>query len=578
MLPDRALSQPTPPPGVAFAAGFQPGSRQLFALDLSGTPVGESPSSIKLLKGNLEVVIQGGVRMLKASSASEFLVTLAQVLPADFTLEFDLIPKSCCPPPDLTFEGTPTINQGPGSAHLLWQADGYLGVVGGAQDNYETPMPDDLRATLPGVRTQVGVSFSGSTVKLYTNGRRLYTLDRQFARGQVLRVFLGGESDANPVYLAGLRIATGGPLSGIVQTPPQRGPRSVAPFSPPGAPPPPVPPAQTPPSAPAPASAPGPVGPPPSGPGGRPPVTPVPPPPPAPSPPSPAPAPPPPSAAAPVSRYRVVALGVFASRHTFDNVLNFDGVEDEIFLATVVNATDRSLSSSYVTTSKSSTFGDVAGFPNRLMGGRASPNGGIFRGDLVPTRIDLNAPPGILSQAFPLLLWEGPLDDQGMVVLHPTLWEEDKGVQPYIGWITRQSSRAKAGYAALPATQRAIQSLRDAEAFGPGSGDQVMSCINPAPSPRIHVDVCIDGEDRPIGLAVAPNRVDYWLDDRLLVLTKAAIEKSLQLPPSPQGTVGQPGFNPSGPGVIALRFTDAASQPPFGFGDYYLYLRVERAP
>ena len=235
LLPGRALSQPTPPPGVAFAAGFQPGSRQLFALDLSGTPVGESPSSIKLLKGNLEVVIQGGVRMLKASSASEFLVTLAQVLPADFTLEFDLIPKSCCPPPDLTFEGTPTINQGPGSAHLLWQADGYLGVIGGAQDNYETPMPDDLRATLRGVRTQVEVSFAGPTVKLYTNGRRLYTLDRQFARGQVLRVFLGGESDANPVYLAGLRIATGGPQRTIVQTTPQPGPRSAAPFNPPGA-------------------------------------------------------------------------------------------------------------------------------------------------------------------------------------------------------------------------------------------------------------------------------------------------------------------------------------------------------
>ena len=213
LLPGRTLGQGEPPPGVPYAAGFRPGGQQLFALDLSGTPVGDAPPTIKLLKGNVEVVLQGGVRMLKASTASAFLITLPQVLPQDFTLEFDLIPKASGPPPDLTIEGTPTINQGDGSAHLLWQADGYLGVIGGAQDNYETPMPEDLKVTLPGMRTQVGVSFTGNTVKLYTNGRRLYTLDRVFARGRVLRVSLGGVDDHNAVYLAGLRIATGAPVN-----------------------------------------------------------------------------------------------------------------------------------------------------------------------------------------------------------------------------------------------------------------------------------------------------------------------------------------------------------------------------
>ena len=229
-----ALGQPPrPPSGVAFAAGFQPGSQQLFALDLSGTPVGDFPTSLKLLNGNVEVVLKNGVRMLKASAASEFVISLPQVLPQDFTLEFDLIPKSCCPPPDLSIEGTPRINQGEGSAHLLWQLDGYLAVIGGAQDNYETPMPENLRTSLPGVRTQVGVSVSGRTIKLYTNGRRLYTLDRQFARGQVLRVHLGGVSDANPVYLAGLRIATGAPQPTIVQSTPQPGPGTAGPNTPP---------------------------------------------------------------------------------------------------------------------------------------------------------------------------------------------------------------------------------------------------------------------------------------------------------------------------------------------------------
>ena len=548
LMPGRGSAQPTPPPGVAFGAGFQPGGQQLFALDLRSTPIGEFPSNLGFSTGIMEVVLKNGVRMLKASAASAFLIRLPQVLPRDFTVEFDLIPKGCCNEPDLSFEGTPTIDQGVASAHILWQAEGIsnLMVIGGASDNYESPIPENLRVTLPGVLTKVAVSFEGSTVKLYTNGRRLFTLDRQFARRDVLRVFLGGVDDVNAVYLAGLRIATGAPVFAGGPTPPA----TAIPVAPQTgtATPLPAPPPTAIPVAPQTGTA------------------------------TPLPAPPPPAASAPVARYRVVALGLFVSRHTYDNVLNFDGVEDEVFLATVVNATDRSLSTSYVTTSKSPTFGDIAGFPNRVRGGRASPSGGIFRGDLVPPLIDLNAPTASPSPAFPLLLWEGPLDDQGMVVLHPTLWEEDKGVNPYIGWITRQSNRAKARYGALPVTQNAIQSLRDAEAFGPGAGEPIMSCINPAPSPRIQIDVCIDGEDRPIGLAAAPNRVDHLLDDRFIVLTKTAIEKSLRLPAVPQGMVGQQGFSASGPGIIALHFRDAVSQPPFGFGDYYLYLRVERAP
>jgi hypothetical protein len=190
-----------------------PGRAHLFVLDLAGTPVGEFPTAIKQLTGSMEVAIKDGVPMLKASARSEFLITLpqGQVLPADFTLEFDLVPKPCCNPPDLSFEGTPTINQGAGSAHVLWDSDGYLAIIGGGgNDNYEAPMPEDLRATLPGVLTNVVAVVQGPTIRLYTNGRRHYTLDKQFARGNVLRVSLGVDpSRQDPVHLAGLRILAG---------------------------------------------------------------------------------------------------------------------------------------------------------------------------------------------------------------------------------------------------------------------------------------------------------------------------------------------------------------------------------
>jgi hypothetical protein len=74
-------------------------------------------------------------------------------------------------------------------------------------------MPEDFKVTLPAALTEVTASFDGGTVKLYTNGRRLYTLtDRRFARGRTLRLSLGGQDNEDQaVYLAKLRIATNAP-------------------------------------------------------------------------------------------------------------------------------------------------------------------------------------------------------------------------------------------------------------------------------------------------------------------------------------------------------------------------------
>ena len=204
-----AAQSPTPPPGRAVM--FVPGSRTIFDLNLAGEALGSSPQSVKLLRGNLEVVQRNGAPMVKTSSETEFLITLPEVLPANFTLEFALVPKNCsCAELDLSFEGTRWINQDVASAHIQWSTQ-RLGMLGGG-DTYDTPMPDDLSTALPGVLTKVGVSFEGSTVKLYTNDRRLYTLDRQFARGRVLRVYLGGTDEPKgEVFLAGLRIASNSP-------------------------------------------------------------------------------------------------------------------------------------------------------------------------------------------------------------------------------------------------------------------------------------------------------------------------------------------------------------------------------
>jgi dihydrofolate reductase len=186
----------------------------LYNLDLTGVPLGEAPPGLKILSGDLTLVMKDGARMLRASKTTELLVLLPEYLPQNFSVEFDLVPKGCCNPEDLAFEGTRRMNQGVESARIAWDSDGYLRVVGGGE-LYQAPMPEELSTTLPGTLTHVAVSFEGGTVKLYTNGTRLYTLaDRRFVRGKVLRVFLGGQDDAKQaVYLAALRVATNDPPS-----------------------------------------------------------------------------------------------------------------------------------------------------------------------------------------------------------------------------------------------------------------------------------------------------------------------------------------------------------------------------
>jgi len=218
MVPGLAAQVPPPVPGpklpVAAQAGlpgtqsgFVPGIRTIFDLNPAGTPLGEFPSHIKLLKGIISVEMKDGAPMLKASKESEFLIPFPAVLPQNFTLELEVVPKACCNPDDLMIEGTPARNRGVGSAELVWDTDN-LQVVGGGT-MYQAPMPEDLKVVLPGSLTQVNVSFQGSTIKLYTNGKRLYTLDRRFARGRQLRIFLGGQDAGNyAVHVARLRVAT----------------------------------------------------------------------------------------------------------------------------------------------------------------------------------------------------------------------------------------------------------------------------------------------------------------------------------------------------------------------------------
>ena len=208
---------------VAAASAFVPGGQELFAQDFAGARIGTIPRGIQLLSGKVDAVSMNGVIMLRATESSELLVTLPNglVLPQNFTIELDIIPKGCCPPPDLTIEGTRTMTQDIGSAHLQLLTDADHGswyVIGGATDNQEFEIPGTVRATLPGVLTRVGVRVAGGNITMYLNGTALApSVQAWFVRGSVLRITLGGLTDdggnIHPVYLARIRVATGAPAT-----------------------------------------------------------------------------------------------------------------------------------------------------------------------------------------------------------------------------------------------------------------------------------------------------------------------------------------------------------------------------
>ena len=218
-LAGRAAAQSTETGG-----GFSPGGQTLFATDFTQDAVGDFPRGLKLVKGSLEVVERDGVRMLRSTSPAEFIIPLPEVLPAQFTLEFDIVARGidCCAGEELAVEGSPTLARTAGSAQLLWHHQ-WLAILGGGRDmsNSTVKVSETLQAELLGQLGHVQIAFDGPSMKLWTNGVRLYNLpELAFRRSNVLRVFLGGTDEGDrAVYLARVRVAGSGGASAPASAP-----------------------------------------------------------------------------------------------------------------------------------------------------------------------------------------------------------------------------------------------------------------------------------------------------------------------------------------------------------------------
>jgi hypothetical protein len=187
---------------------FVPGSKVLFFTDFSEDRVGNFARRLKYQNGPVEVVERDGVRMLRATGRSQFLIPLGGKLPERFTLEIDVIAPNSGRNEMVAFEGGPELDRGDRSAAVTWNPGGAFIYGSGFDMTSAITIPDAVSSQLIDRVAHLRVLMDSAYFKMYVNERRLYNIPvLAFRRDSVIRVFLDGAEDDGAVFLTNIRVA-----------------------------------------------------------------------------------------------------------------------------------------------------------------------------------------------------------------------------------------------------------------------------------------------------------------------------------------------------------------------------------
>ncbi len=191
---------------------FVPGNKVLFYTDFSEDKVGNFARGLKYKSGPVEVVERDGVKVLRSTGRSEFLIPVGTTLPQRFTLEIDVIaPAEVAGGYDLVaVEGGRAMDRSDQSAEINWVPAGTV-IIGGGQTagTSDVRLPEGMVSLLRGNVAHLRFLMDSAYFKMYVNERRTYNIpELGFKRDSVIRVFVrGAEEDGMATYVTGIRLA-----------------------------------------------------------------------------------------------------------------------------------------------------------------------------------------------------------------------------------------------------------------------------------------------------------------------------------------------------------------------------------
>jgi OmpA-OmpF porin, OOP family len=186
---------------------FVPGDRLLFADDFSSDRVGNFPRRLEFVAGSLETVQWQGQQMLRSTAESAFTVSLPEVLPERFTIEFDVHTGSFLwDVYVLTEPQRSTYDVAMARGVSIIKLGRRSGLTGRDVPEAIADTPE-LQAGLVPIR----IMADGNYMKVFLNERRIANVpNATIRRGDKVQIWIRG-SEENPSFVSNIRIAAGGP-------------------------------------------------------------------------------------------------------------------------------------------------------------------------------------------------------------------------------------------------------------------------------------------------------------------------------------------------------------------------------
>ncbi len=186
-----------PAGGVKLNQDFTPGTRVLWQTDFARDPIGDFPRSLELKAGSFETAEWQGRHFLRSTGGGTVIVPLPEVLPQQFTLEFDYTGGAGW---DMTVHFSEELER-----PVTWFSTSGSAGIRGSSVSAESNLGD-----MTGQLIHCQVMADGRYVKTYINGVRTAQVpNADLGRANRILFTVTAEREM-PAYLGNIRVAAGG--------------------------------------------------------------------------------------------------------------------------------------------------------------------------------------------------------------------------------------------------------------------------------------------------------------------------------------------------------------------------------